>query len=390
MNIPNLKYNNNKTKKINLTSNNNTPQRLKRFSFSNSLTSQQTKSNCRNRKEINDNINCNFSFNNIKENLQQYIFNNYKVSPLIAILIYEKAINKLFSFIRKSLPKNIFLQLKKKYILYVVEELHINNNIISNISDKELIDSNIKLFITHKTSHFLNYNKFIDRCQFKLNNNSNSSFQLNKIKLRKGKLTSFSSFNTEVKATNKSLINSSKIFIRPKNKLKNICNTEYNTKVDKEKIKNKKEISQFKPLKIKRNDITNHLKNISMTSQLVFPNKKSLKNSYAKEKATKKEKNSENKIIKLPINKIKKTGNEKNKKEIKEEEKGDGKNTLEKENEKNSIKQLNLIKENLDENLKNMFNFSYGNFLNNERESESSKSLHDIYNFYKNEGNNIM
>jgi len=44
-------------------------------------------------------------------------------------------------------------------------------------------------------------------------------------------------------------------------------------------------------------------------------------------------------------------------------------------NEKYSIKQLNLIKQNLDDNLKNMLNFSYGYFLNNEKESDSSKSL---------------
>ena len=45
------------------------------------------------------------------------------------------------------------------------------------------------------------------------------------------------------------------------------------------------------------------------------------------------------------------------------------------------MKQLNLIKENLEDNLKRMFNFSYGNFLNYEIESDSSKSLHDIYRF---------
>jgi hypothetical protein len=58
------------------------------------------------------------------------------------------------------------------------------------------------------------------------------------------------------------------------------------------------------------------------------------------------------------------------------------------ENEKNnSIKQLNLIKENLDDNLKNMFNFSYGNFLNYDKESDSSKSLNDIYKFNYNDYN---
>ena len=51
---------------------------------------------------------------------------------------------------------------------------------------------------------------------------------------------------------------------------------------------------------------------------------------------------------------------------------------------KKSVQQLNLIKENLEDNLKNMFNFSYGSFLNYEKESDSSKSLYKINNEYAN------
>ena len=394
MNIPNLKYYNNKNKIINLTANNNTPIKIKRFSYSNSQTSKQFKLNRRNRNNnLIDSFNKNFSYNNICHKTKNYIFNKIKVSPIIALSIYEKAINKLFDYLRKSLPKNIYIEFKKKYIKFVTEELHLeNNDIISNISDQDLINLDIKLFVSQNTSYFLNYKKFKDKLNLKLNSNSNSLYKLNKIKLRRGKLSSFNSFNTELKSNNQSLINSSKIFMQPKKKLKNICFTEYNSKNDKEKtkpkkigIKNTKEISKFKMPKIKTlQDGIEHNKNISITHGNINPliniNKENKKNTNIKEKIYKKSPlNNKKKII---IDKIK----PENKKEKKE---GKDKKTDFKDNEKYSIKQLNLIKENLDDNLKNMFNFSYGNFLNYERESDSSKSLNDIYKFNYNDYNNL-
>ena len=394
MNIPNLKYYNNKRKikKINLTSNNNTPQK---FSYSNPFSSKQTKIKCRNIKDLSDINISNISYNNIKDHTHKYIFQNYKISQLIALLIYEKAINKLFGFIKKILPKKIFIELKKKYILFVAEELHISNeNILSNISEKDLIETNIKLFISQKNSHFLNYRKFIDRYQIKLNNFSNSSsFQINKIQVKRRKISSFNSFNTEIKTNNKSLINSSKIFIKPKNKMKNVCNTEYNIKNLKQKLKPKKhslkEISKFNAIKIKKNDKTTLLKNIYSATPLNFSIKENKKKFEQKEKIINKENNIGKIFLKLPIDKMKKRAKEKIKEEVKEEKKENDNKMMDiKDNEKYSITQLNLIKEKLEDNLKNMFNFSYGNFLNNERESDSSKSLHDLYRFNYIDDNN--
>ena len=122
------------------------------------------------------------------------------------------------------------------------------------------------------------------------------------------------------------------------------------------KIKEAKEISKFK------------IKNISMVE-----NKKNIKEKIYKKLPL----NNKKKII---IDKIK-PPEEKKEKEIEKNKK---------ENEKYSIKQLNIIKENLDDNLKNMFNFSYGNFLNYERESDSSKSLNDLYKFNYNDYNNNL
>ena len=394
MNIPNLKYYNNKGKKINLTANNNTPKKFKRFSFSDSQTSKQNKSNCRNRRLLNDCIINNFSYNKTDDNKQKYIFNKYKVSPLIALLIYEKAINNLFEFIRERLPTKIFIEFKKKYILFVTEELHLGNkNIISNLTDKELINLNIKLFVSQNNSNFLNYNKFFDSYQLKLKCNSNSLFKLNKIQIKKGKLSPLNSFNTELTSNNKFLINSSKIFIRPKNKMKNVCKTEYKNEIDKIKLNNKKlslkEISKFKPVKNKRKNITDYLKKISNVNgslnNVLLSTKESKKKLETKVKLINKGKNSEKIFRKLPMNKTKHKRKEKNIDSNKKEEKDNVEKKMEiKDNEKYSIKQLSLIKENLEDNLKNMFNFSYGYFLNNERESDSSKSLQELNRFNNN------
>ena len=81
----------------------------------------------------------------------------------------------------------------------------------------------------------------------------------------------------------------------------------------------------------------------------------------------------------------KQNNNEENKKYGNEEKKENNKNLTDiKDNEKNSLVQLNLIKEKLEDNLKNMFNFSYGYYLNYERESDSSKSLYKFNNDYPN------
>ena len=372
MNIINLKYYNNKRKIINLTANNSTPTKIKRFSYSNSQNSKN-KTNCRNRNNFIDSFNKNFSYNNINRNSsKKYFFKNYKVSPLIASLIYEKVVNKLFEYIKKCLPKNIFIEFKKKYIKFVIEELHIENKIIlSNISDKDLINFDIKLFISKDNSYFLNYRKFNNKSNINSNSNSKSFFQINKKILNRGKLSSFNSFNTELKSTNKSIINSSKIFLRQKNKTNNICNTEYNNKNEKEKIKPKKlnikEITKLNMPKNKRKEVLEHFKNYSVVN-----NTNNLNSGKKVEKIFKK----------LPINRKKNIIREKIKEEIQKEEKEKNKKLIEiKENEKNSMKQLNLIKENLDDNLKSMFNFSYGNFLNYERESDSSKSINDLYKF---------
>ena len=140
-------------------------------------------------------------------------------------------------------------------------------------------------------------------------------------------------------------------------------------------IKYYKEITKFNPSRNKREEGIEHSKNISMANSyinsLIFIKKDNNKNSNINEKITNNDKNMEKISIKLPNKKSKK-----NSENIREENEKNKKILYNKNNnEKYSIKQLNLIKQNLDDNLKNMLNFSYGYFLNNEKESDSSKSL---------------
>ena len=404
MNITQLKTINNQSKIIFLTSSNSTPKKLKRFSFSNSKTSNQSKTKQLNKNRIKEPImNDNFSYKSCNGS-QKYIFNCYKISPLIALLIYEKAINKLFEFIQRRLPKNNFVEIKKKYISFVTEELHINNrNILLKIPEKDLMNLNVKLFISYNNSNIIstynNFNNNNPNSLFKSNCNSNSLFQLNKNRIRKGKILSLNSINTELRKQNKSLFNSSNILIQPK-KAKNICQTEY---IHKKNYNNS--IINLKSSKNKKiglgGETFNHLRNISITreSPLIknkeFGNKKKLN---MNDKIINKDKEINKIFRKMPLIKMEKVNRLKKSYEDKNHIHHENKNNNSDNNPKNiksvndprdnekkkSVQQLNLIKENLEDNLKNMFNFSYGSFLNYEKESDSSKSLYKINNEYAN------
>lgn len=404
MNITQLKTINNQNKIIFLTSSSSTPKKIKRFSFSNSKTTNQSKVKYHNKNRIKESImNNNFSYKSCNGS-QKYIFNCYKISPLIALLIYEKAINKLFEFIQKRLPKNNFVEIKKKYISFVTEELHINNkNLLLNIPEKDIMNLNVKLFTSYNNSNIIStYSKFNHHnpnSLLKSNCNSNSLFQLNKNRIRKGKILSLNSFNTELRKQNKSLFNSSNILIQSK-KSKNICQTEY---VHKNNYNSS--IINLKSSKNKKigigGEIFNHLRNVSITSGSFLTKNNELENkkkSNLKDKIINKDKEIIKIFRKMPLTKVKKINRLKKSYEDKNQIHNENKNNNmdnnpnniksaydAKDNEKKqSVQQLNLIKENLEDNLKNMFNFSYGSFLNYEKESDSSKSLYKINNEYAN------
>ena len=387
MNISQLKNNRSQNKIFFFTTNNNSPVKIKRFSLSNSLKSNKSESifTNKNKKKESKVKNNNF-FNNSLYNSQKYIFKCHKISPLIALLIYEKAINKLLEYIKKNWQRNHFIEIKKKYILLIAEELHIKvKNILMKLSEKDIINIDIKLFTSNENIHFkTQYNRYKNinsNIEYKFNCNSNSLFQLNKNKVKRLKLLSFNSF----KNNNKSLMNSSNILIKPK-KSKNIYHTEYIYKIKNESSKLK---SKYKKKVERSTDYINHFKNISMIngSPLNLPKKyidyENKRKINLKENIINKQKNCliRNKKI---INSKKNTMDANKKIENEKKKENNNSNTsfndIKNNNEKNSLIQLNLIKENLEDNLKNMFNFSYKDFLNDERESDSTKSLYKFNN----------
>ena len=404
MDITQLKTINNQNKIIFLTSSNSTPKKSKKFSFSNSKTSNQSKTKHIKKNRIKESImNNNFSYKSCNGS-QKYIFNCYKISPFIAIVIYEKAINKLFEFIQRRLSKSNFIEIKKKYISFVTEELHVNNkNILLNIPEKDLMNLNVKLFTSYNNSNIIStYSKFNQNnpnSLLKSNCYSNSLFQLSKNRIRKGKILSLNSFNTELRKQNQSLFNSSNIIIQQK-KSTNICQTEY---IHKKNYNNS--IINLKSSKNKKigvgSENFNYLRNLSMTSGSLltknneFENKKK---SNMKDKIINKDKDIIKIFRKMPLKKMKKINKIKKSYEDNNQINNENKNNNidnnpnnsksvndPKDNEKKkSVQQLNLIKENLEDNLKNMFNFSYGSFLNYEKESDSSKSLYKMNNDYAN------
>lgn len=294
---------------------------------------------------------------------KDFIFNNYKVSSNVAINIYEKIMNKLLNYIRKKYPKKFLLDIKKKIISLIIEELKIKDkDIMKNMSEHKIIESNIKLFlnennkpinVTKNISQFSSNPSLImlSKCKslYRMKKSNNESSKKKQIILN--------SYTNDSKKGKISIFNNSNYIIQSKKK-KEPLKTEGNTidKMDRRNIYNLKKMINSKGKKF------NILGNFSLNNNMYnYSNKNSNSAYYDKGKTN-------NDTL------TKKT------KYIRDENSKEEKNyfKFEKDNEKfNSIQQLNLVKANLDEQLKKMFNFSYGNFLN-DKESESSKSLIDI------------
>ena len=70
---------------------------------------------------------------------KKYIFSNFILTPLLGIKIYENVISKIFEYIRNMVPKNSFLEIKKKFIVFVLDELHIKHKInFTQITEEDL------------------------------------------------------------------------------------------------------------------------------------------------------------------------------------------------------------------------------------------------------------
>ena len=421
---------------------------LKSFYTKNEKSKSKSKSNStskeyrrRNRSNYTNNINNirnqNAYFNNntsYNHNKNKYIFNSYIVTPLFGLKIYEKTVNKIFEYIKSILPKKMFLEIKKMYIKYVFEELHIKNNITNILftkSESEIMSLNLKLFYnkdnksssvnrsssknskskskskkkTQKDFSFTrNYNNKgmnINTKNSKTAKNNNISKQyifsgiFNNHNRNHNSLYTISkncsripgvpfTFNvtksSAIKSRSKSGSKEKKIVTKNTNKNYYSNNNIFDPDAHVYKILNqRKNNNNSNNLLIKnRNNTSNNNKVKKQITNNLLSSKKGKNIISTKNKLSpnnnliNSDKKNEN------INNNKKTHNResRNKKEEKKEE--IKRNESEKEN-KNE-EQLKQIKSGLDDNLKFLFNFSYENFLNKESENDSKKTVSDYNN----------
>jgi hypothetical protein len=425
---------------------------LKSFYSKNEKTSKsKSKSNSHSkeyRRRNRSNLNYNNNFNNIKnknvyynnntsynQNKNKYIFNSYIVTPLYGLKIYEKTINKLFEYIKGILPKKIFLEIKKVFIRYVLEELHIKNNIANILfakSESEIINLNLKLFYNKDNksssvnrsssknsrnksrskskkknpkdfSFTRNYNNkginlktrnsktaknniskqyiFNELFNHHHNLNHNSLYTLSKNYRIPGMPFTLSVTKSSIgKSRSKSGSKEKKIVNKNTNKNYYSNNNIFDPDAHVYKILNqKKSNNDNNNLGIKnRNNTSNNNKvQKQITNNLLLNNKKSKKNISSKGKsAINNLVNSDKK--KENMNNNKKIFKKETKDKTKENQEENKNNENEKEN-KNE-EQLKQIKSGLDENLKYLFNFSYENFLNKESENDSKKTVSEYNN----------
>lgn len=395
---------------------NNKNSKSKSKSYSNSKEyGRRKKSNNRN-NNININIrNQNAYFNNnTSYNKNKYIFSYYIMTPLYCLKTYEKVLSKIFEYIKSVLPKKLFIEIKKMYIKYVLEELNIKNDInkiISSKSESEIMNINLKLFYNkvssvnrssskssknksknkkNEYSFTRNYsnkgmkintkksktikNDFSKQYIFNgILNNHHSLYSINKdfSKIPGAPFT----FNV-TKSPNKSKSKSGSKDNRTRNKNTNKIYKSNNNIFDPDlhvyKILNqrKKNSSFHKKTSQNTYNISNNNKaKKQITNNLIFNKKKKANNLNL---ITKKKAVTSNNLL---VSENKKINKNERRNKIRENEKN---NVDDKEN-KNE-EQLKQIKSGLDENLKFLFNFSYENFLNRESENDSKKSVSDYNN----------
>ena len=402
-------------------------------SFMNKNEKKSSKSRSNSSKEyqshnLSSNKNC-----NSKKNLyptfidkKKYIFSNFVITPFLGIKIYETVISKIFEYIKNIVPKNKFFDIKKKFIIFVLDELHIKNKInFTQMTEDELYEINLKLFFNHQySSSALNSNKK-NKYNSKINssftrNTNNKSHNINNLNNLQSNNTLKYIYNTTKGSLTKQKQN---LFYGSKKEMHsslyslNKCGAKINTKIpsansaSKSRSKSKtnkstskkkdssqpKQKSNISIQNYKGNNLNSHFAPDMHLFQILNQNKSSNQNYYSNNSNSKNKRKHKIKNCKYSNNQIgeekhrrglnnifeERKKNESNKKEI-SQKKNNEKGSSNGKNEK-SIEQLKEIKSNLDDNLKKLFNFSYEGFYNKESESESKKSGSEV-NIYNNIG----
>ena len=156
--VPIIENTNNKTQKKKFIDKNEKVTLIKSFCNKNERKSR-SKSNSNSKEykkryksnQIYSNNNTSYNINQIKQTKNNYIFSSYILTPLYGMKIYENALYKIFEYIKNILPKKIYIDIKKTFIRFILDELHVKNNILLSKTDAEIMNINLKLFY-NKTS----------------------------------------------------------------------------------------------------------------------------------------------------------------------------------------------------------------------------------------------
>ena len=415
---------------------------LKSFYTKNDKSKSKSKSNSNSKEYIKRNrLNYNYNSNNINNirnqnvyfnnntsynhNKNKYIFNSYIVSPLFGLKIYEKTINKFFEYIKGVLPKKIFLEIKKTYIKYVFEELHIKNNILNILltkSESEIMNLNLKLFYKKEKStsanrssskNSKNKSKKKTKKDFSFTRNYNNrgmNINTRNSQTAKNNISKQYIFNgffnknkhnslytisknysripgipliisvtksSAIKSRSKSGSKEKKIVNKNTNKNYYSNNNIFDPDVHVYKILNQRKNNNNIMIKNRNNTSNNNKVKKQITNNLLLGHKGknniiSKKNKIAMNNLMNPDKKNEN------INSNKKAYKKESRNKLKESKEENKKKEKEKDNK--SEEQLKQIKSGLDDNLKFLFNFSYENFLNKESENDSKKTVSDYNN----------
>ena len=319
-----------------------------------------------------------------KENLNSSkIKGNHNVinihSPIICVKKYENIFDKFLEFLNNSFAKNKFIEIKKKFIQILFEEFNLKTEFYSNKTEEEILNCSIKNFIKHDYNFYTNYYNSSTRNIKSLLSNEFSGRQ------NQNNYTNIENFND----------NNNNAFLDCNNYMKsNLFKTISNTN-RKNDVKNSPLINFVRKPIDKKIIYNNNTNNTKIEKKFLFQNyrapnkqcfrskalinstKKILDNLTFRSKNTKNNKTKNNNMTKHNISNditFKKEETNKIQEKISKLENGDAYKNSEETNTALLIK----IKRGLDDTLKNMFNFSYENFLNKDSENESKKSYLDI------------
>ncbi len=417
----------------------------KKFNYSNftntynNLNKSKNKSNDSKKIKSKDNIIINLQKKNKNFDKEKYIAQSYRQLRktsfnFINVKIYEKVIDKLFSFMKSILPFETYNEIKMKFISEITKEIRFSNkpdnNDIHNESHSSSITNLIKSIETNNLNKKINsnlklsYNIINNNINIKkknINKKHSSLYTLTKSKILNNRTVSNSRSKSNSKSKSKSktpsksksnsrdkisiiksnkIILNSRLFEKINHELLKLENSkpfiQKNSICERKKIINK---SNSKPkirteinnslnqnIKINNSKTTTHSLNVN-NKKNINKNKNIIYNHRINNNKKEIRKNNDNNF--LNITNIKLNITEENENEIlenetkeneKKEEKKEIINNLENTNEIKNSEQLKKIKSTLEDNLKFMFNFSYEGFLNKESETDSKKSLEDNIN----------